>query len=87
VKVEYLAIEAQQKDHALQKKNTEEFQQVNDKVHLRKVEELQNEAKRVKEMEEGLEKGTEERTKLEWDTKPAIDCNMREKEQVRSCKL
>ena len=43
--------------------------------------------KRVKEMEEGLEKGTEERTKLEWDTKQAIDCNMREKEQVRSCKL
>ena len=38
-------------------------------------------------MEEGLEMGTEKRTKLERDTKQAIDCIMREKEQVRSCKL
>jgi len=61
--------------------------QYNDKVHLRKIEELQNEARRVKEMEEELETSVEERTKLEWGTKQAIDRIMREKEQVRSCKL
>ena len=88
-KVEQLAIETQQKDHAL-RENTEELKQVkeklqyNDKVHLRKVEELQNEARRVKEMEEELEKAVEERTKLEQDTKQAIDRIMKEKEQVSS---
>ena len=35
-------------------------------------------------MEEELEKAVEERTKLEQDTKQAIDRIMREKEQVRS---
>ena len=48
-----MATEAQQKHHALPK-NTEELQQVkdklryNDKVHLRKVEELQNGTRREK---------------------------------------